>query len=285
MSPSAGIEVITAPWRPAGMGKEQVGVRLYVTNPVWRETLDYLDALLDKDFVYGVEDYDLTVRYATRPQGRIARADGLDGDLYNGSFDIVVDPAQTKDEPYYDYLARHELCHALGLKHPFDGWPVMPQLTVQDTVMAYGRGNTGFSDLDIAALISVNGIEDDAPAIYKFHNKVKGSSFMTASAEEAEFVATQLYDTFSFESTPIAIGDGDIEVYRFYNTHAGVHFYTASAWEVPQDWTVEGLAFYAQTEGAPMYRYYNPEQLSHRYHDVVEDLGAEYIFEGVAFYV
>ena len=58
----------------------------------------------------------------------------------------------------------HEIGHALGLSHPFED-PTNGNWTTEDTVMSYNISPDGwdvwFSDLDIAALIQIWGVEDD----------------------------------------------------------------------------------------------------------------------------
>ena len=58
----------------------------------------------------------------------------------------------------------HEIGHALGLSHPFED-PTNGNWTTEDTVMSYNISpdgwDTWFSDLDIAALIQIWGVEDD----------------------------------------------------------------------------------------------------------------------------
>lgn len=58
----------------------------------------------------------------------------------------------------------HEIGHALGLSHPYDD-PYNGKWNTDDTVMSYNSGPDGwgtwFSDLDIAALIEIWGVEDD----------------------------------------------------------------------------------------------------------------------------
>ena len=58
----------------------------------------------------------------------------------------------------------HEIGHALGLSHPFED-PFNKRWTTDDTVMSYNKGkitwNTWFTDIDLDALISTWGREDD----------------------------------------------------------------------------------------------------------------------------
>ena len=58
----------------------------------------------------------------------------------------------------------HEIGHALGLSHPYED-PWNGNWNTVDTIMSYNIGpqgwNTWFSDLDIAALIQIWGVEDD----------------------------------------------------------------------------------------------------------------------------
>ena len=58
----------------------------------------------------------------------------------------------------------HEIGHALGLSHPFED-PFNKRWTTDDTVMSYNKGkitwNTWLTDIDLDALISTWGREDD----------------------------------------------------------------------------------------------------------------------------
>jgi len=63
----------------------------------------------------------------------------------------------------------HEIGHALGLKHPFEGFSVLPALmdTWQNTVMSYtqtGPTPTGVKPFDVAAISYVYGSQADQPA-------------------------------------------------------------------------------------------------------------------------
>ena len=58
----------------------------------------------------------------------------------------------------------HEIGHALGLSHPFED-PSNGLWNTDDTIMSYNIGpdgwNTWFSDIDIATMIKIWGVEDD----------------------------------------------------------------------------------------------------------------------------
>lgn len=89
--------------------------------------------------------------------------------------------------------------------------------------------------------------------LYRFYNRLSGSHFYTASAEEKDMVVTGLSSTFAFEGTAynVSLTPTPTAMYRFYNNANGSHFYTISAAErdtvirdLPDRFTYEGVNYY-----------------------------------------
>lgn len=280
------ISFITAFWPTVAGANEVVRTNLQPTidDAFWRELLGYLDAITDKDFVF-VDDsnYDLRILEARLSEGVSGDADAYDGDVFNAKFDVVLDIAKIPSGDLYEWIARHEMGHVMGLKHPFAD-PLQP--FTNDTVMSYTPNSLFFSDLDKAALIKVNGIEDDVPQVYRMFNKDTGSHFYTSHAPEAYHVATTAYDTFGYDGTAFYLDGGEVPLYRYYNPTTGAHFYTLDQSE-GATFIYEGVAFGVESSGDPVYRLLNTNNDSHFYtadQAEIDSLGEHYLFEGIAFY-
>ncbi len=327
---STNLNSLIAPWSPANGTNEAVGVYSFLNSSsaewrIWNNLLTYLDALIDKDFTYtSLASSQLTIDHVFLGwDGTLANADYFDFDPNNQKFDIAMNVDAISLEAlyqglnyqsYYTYIAAHELGHTLGLKHPFDDFginhPADASLTTDDTALAYGVGH-GYTSLDIAALIAVNGIEDDLvngeTPVHRFYNTNNGGHFFTASASEAEFVATQLYDVFTYEGTgfyadPTSTTANSEAIYRFYNSQTGGHFFTASEGErdfvqqqLSNQYQYEGIGFYASATDTstadPVYRFYNHSSGGHFFTAsegerdfVIASLGDQLTFEGIGFY-
>ena len=326
----ANLNVLVAPWDPANGSNEAVGVYSFLNSSsvewqVWDGLLTRLDALIDKDFTYtSLAASQLSIDHVFLGwDGTLANADYFDFDPSNQIFDVGMNvdaislAAQYQGlsyQSYYSFIAAHELGHTLGLKHPFDDFgvnnPADNSLTTADTAMAYGVGDD-FTSLDIAALIAVNGIEDDLvngeTPVHRFYNTNNGGHFFTASASEAEFVATQLYDVFNYEGTgfyadPSATAANSEAIYRFYNSQTGGHFFTASEGErdfvqqqLSGQYQYEGVGFYASatdtSSADAVYRFYNQGTGGHFFTGsqgerdfVLASLGDQFTYEGIGFY-
>lgn len=280
-------QLITAPWQPAGGNAERIGINYRVSQyqDVWNQALEYLDSILDKDFYFTRSDHSISIQEGNLPARFVGQADAFDGDLYNGKFDIVIDASKIADPAYYGYVIRHELGHALGLKHPHDFSPA--DVDERGTIMSYFPDSYWFTDLDRAALISINGLEDDGDHVYRFYNKVKGAHFYTADVDEAEWLATVFYDDFSFDGVAYDHG-GDIALYRLYNPVSGAHFYSTDEQEVAlasEYMIYEGVAYNVSNEGDAVHRALNPHNNSHFYTTDLSEIGDHYIYEGIAYYI
>ncbi len=321
--------ILIAPWQPAISIGEKVGI--YQSIPyyspeyqIWNQILSELDNLIDVDFYYTNNYYNASISINEIFQSGtdvLGDADYIDGNPYNGYFDIAINVAALYEDSiqnninYYEYYketATHELGHTLGLKHPFDNFGYLPadkNISSTETIMAYGYP-ANFTTLDLAALIEVNGIEDDwknnETPVYRFYNNQSGGHFFTASTQEAEYVATKLFDNFSYEGTAFYAGGvnavNSAEIYRFYNTKAGGHFFTASVAErdyvaknMSSNYIYEGVAFKASPTkneySEEIYRFYNTKAGGHFFtasegeRDFVStNMADSFIYEGIAFY-
>lgn len=141
---------------------------------------------------------------------------------------------------------------------------------------------------------------------YRFYNKVNGSHFYTASAEECGIVMAKYAATYAYEGVAYQVDTANpvncSPLYRFYNLAIGSHFYTASIDErdavratLATTYAYEGPAYNvaATCEGTtPMYRFYNRANGSHFYtasdaerDRVATELAATYSYDGVSFYI
>lgn len=327
---------ITAYWLPANGYIESVPVWLATATMdtrevgIWVSIFNRLDVLVDKDFYAASSFWNsrLSVQDISNPwAGYLGYSDWYDFNQNNGNFDIELNVDAIVGEAYYfghdvyaygTWVALHELGHAMGLKHPFDnvGGTVNTSLTTRDTIMAYEPRSASPADwykpLDIAAMIAKNGIENDLNAagdspVYRFFNTRTNGHFFTASETEAEYVATTLYDTFTFEGAGMYASPnteaGLVAVHRFYNNIAGGHFFTTSDAEKAQVqtqyanvFTYEGPGFYVHALDAgpeeEVYRFYNSNSQGHFFTTseaerdaVIANYGGTFAYEGVAFYV
>ncbi len=142
--------------------------------------------------------------------------------------------------------------------------------------------------------------------VYRFYNRVNGSHFYTASAEERDTVIAKWSATYLFEGPAYAINTAnpvnDTPLYRFYNRVNGSHFYTASDVERdtiiakwPAVFAYEGSVYNVSATAAgttSVYRFYNKVNGSHFYtvspeerDRVIAAYSATYTFEGVCYYI
>lgn len=219
------------------------------------------------------------------------------------------------DYGYAEYLDiwLHEIGHALGLDHPFEGRVLSPELDNGSyTVMSYNR--SGYEDrlgfLDIEAIQYLYGPPGSDPQagnneIFRFLNTQTGVHFYTANAAERDIVISTIPE-YQYEGSAFAVPAtiGSLNVYRFYDAKNNVHFYTANEAErdivintLSDEYQFEGRAFKAwENQDAPgeqaaLHRFYRPDVGTHFYtanYDEFQFVRSSlegYEYEGVAYYV
>ena len=170
-----------------------------------RSIFSRLDEIIDLEFeemshpngseidIYSV---DYSSSFGTNVVGQVISQETING----AWFDVIWKDSNGKFETTsLDInIIIHELGHALGLSHPQDD-PFNSNWTTSDTVMSYNQSLNGwdkwFSDLDIAALKSIWGREND-----------NGSMSFTKESNEYTFKKTD-NNRYSIST---AIGDEDI---------------------------------------------------------------------------
>lgn len=141
--------------------------------------------------------------------------------------------------------------------------------------------------------------------VFRFYNRVNGTHFYTASAEERDQVIGRWPHVYTYEGIAYHTNPRvDVNpLYRFYYLRGGSHFYTASAQEAnliiarwPSIFRYEGPSYTVSAAQAPgsttVYRFVNRKNSSHFYTASVEEvemvkarLSSVYIYEGPAFWV
>lgn len=142
--------------------------------------------------------------------------------------------------------------------------------------------------------------------IYRFYNRVNGTHFYTASPAEAQNVASQYSNIYTFEGPAYSVSTTSPAnvnpLYRFFNLKNGSHFYTASPEErdnvirsFAKTYRYEGPAYnvsFSPVGTVPIYRFCKVAAGSHFYtmseaerDTVIANWPTIYRYEGVAYSV
>ncbi|NTW28211.1 MAG: hypothetical protein HGA39_02455 [Coriobacteriia bacterium] len=191
-----------------------------------------------------------------------------------------------------------------------------PQRTYSAPVSVSGVGNhtlhfwsadaAGNAEATTTVGFTVKAASTPMP-VFRFYNKLNGSHFYTASAEERDVVIGRWSSTYTYEGPAYSVNtanpNNSAPLYRFYNKLNGSHFYTASAEERDtvialwsSTYTYEGPAYCvcaANVVGATLvFRFYNKLNGSHFYtasaeeRDTVVALwSSTYTYEGPVFWL
>lgn len=279
---------------------------------IWEEAsaIDFIEVVGGpSDIVMGMYDFDLLGNPRLAAATAFAHYPAPVLDDYGLPGDIFFDFKAAENLGIW----LHELGHALGLDHPFEGRILAPEFDNGSyTIMSYNAitDKETIGSLDVAAIQFLYGDPNSDPgpensAMFRFLNTQTNVHFYTADVFERDAILNNA-PHYKLEGPAFAVPEteGSLAVYRFYKAQKDVHFYTAS--EAERDLVIETLSDLYQYEGqafnawenqdapgeqAALHRFYRSDVGTHFYtanHDeflFVRDNLNDFSYEGVAYYV
>lgn len=211
---------------------------------------------LSAQLVSGVSHGTLELRadgsFVYTPANRYVGADSFTYRAFDGeSYSAPVAVSITVTEPPADMRPVYHFYNKLNGSHFYT-------ISAEERDIVIARWPAVYTYEGESYYVNVAGTANNAP-LYRFYNRVNGSHFYTASAEERDIVIARWSATYTYEGVAYYVSlasSSAAPIYRFYNKVNGSHFYTASAAErdyvaayYGANYIYEGVAFWADGGG------------------------------------